>query len=151
MAEEDLIPLVPEKENCPNILAIKSESGIDVEHLLVKGLKNKEQNKSCTDMAKSVSKPKNLSSHSYSNKTEIISNNNTPLTIIDIDLKKENQNKNENFPYENKDTINKNIINNDKANDLCKKEIRDSIDSDFSLFDENSIFENFKKYFNTDF
>ena len=124
-------------------MAIKSESGINVQHILVDDLKNKEQKKIKKEMIKSYSQSKNLCPHSYSNKSYIISNNNTPLTLIDIDLKKEKKDKVENISNGNKDIINKNLINNINDNEAINEERKDSIDSDFSLFDDVSNFERF--------
>ena len=148
MVEKDLIPLVPDRGNCTNLLAIKSESGINVQHLMVNDLKNKEQKKIKMEMVKSYSQSKNLCPHSYSNESYIISNNNTPLTLIDIDLKKEKKDKAENISNDNKDIINKNLINNVNNNEAINEEKKDSIDSDFSLFDDVSNIESFINNFN---
>ena len=148
MVEKDLIPLIPDRGNCTNLLAIKSESGINVQHILIDDLKNKEQKKIKKEMIKSYSQSKNLCPHSYSNKSYIISNNNTPLTLIDIDLKKEKKDKVENVSNGKKDIINKNIINNINDNEAINEEKKDSIDSDFSLFDDVSNFERFINNFN---
>ena len=101
-------------------------------------------------MIKSYSQSKNLCPHSYSNKSYIISNNNTPLTLIDIDLKKEKKDKVENISNDNQDIINKNLINNVNDNEAINEEKKDSIDSDFSLFDDVSNFERFINNFYQD-
>ena len=150
MVEKDLIPLIPERGNCSNLLAIKSGSGINVKHMLVGDLKNKEQKKINMEMLKSFSQSKNLSPHSYSNESYIISKNNTPLTLIDIDLKKEKKDKVENLSNDNKYIINDNLISQVKAIDAINEEKKDSIDSDFSLFDDVSNFEQFINDFNSD-
>ena len=132
-------------------MAIKSESGINVQHILVDDLKNKEQKKIKMEMIQSYSQSKNLCPHSYSNELYIISNNNTPLTLIDIDLKKEKKEKKdkvENISNDNKDIINKNLINNVTDNEAINEEKKDSINSDFSLFDDVSNFERFLNNFN---
>ena len=90
MIEKDLIPFAPERDNCKNLLAIKSESGINVNQLFTSEIKNKEQNKLNIEMTKLDAQLKNLDSHSFSNKSYIISHNNTPLTLINIDLKRKN-------------------------------------------------------------
>ena len=148
LVEKDLVPLVPVKGNCTNLLAIQSESGINVQNIFVNDLKNKEQKKIKKEMIKSYSQFKNLCPHSYSNESYIISNNNTPLTLIDIDLKKEKKDKVENISNGNKDIINKNLINNINDNEAINEERKDSIDSDFSLFDDVSNFERFINNFN---
>jgi hypothetical protein len=89
-------------------------------------------------------------SSSFSNKLYIISNNNTPLTLIDIDLKKEKKDKVENFSNDNKYIINKNLINQVNDNDAINEEKKDFNDSDFSLFDDASNFERFIDNFNSD-
>ena len=150
MVEKDLVPLVPVKGNCTNLLAIKSGSGINVKHMLVSDLKNKEQKKINMEMLKSFSQSKNLSPHSYSNESYIISKNNTPLTLIDIDLKKEKKDKVENLSNDNKYIINDNLISQVKAIDAINEEKKDSIDSDFSLFDDVNNFEQFINDFNSD-
>ena len=114
MVEKDLIPLIPDKVNCANLLAIKSESGINVEYMMGNDLKNKEHKKIKIEVLKSDSQSKNLCPLSYSNKSLIISKNKTPLTLIDIDLKKEKKDKVENKQNDNKDITNENIINYDK-------------------------------------
>jgi hypothetical protein len=150
LIENDLIPLFPERGNCINFLAIKSESGINVENLLVNDLKNKDQKKIDINRLKNDSQPKNLCPLSFSNKLYIISNNNTPLTLIDIDLKKEKKDKVENFSNDNKYIINKNLINQVNDNDAINEEKKDFNDSDFSLFDDASNFERFIDNFNSD-
>jgi hypothetical protein len=60
LIENDLIPLFPERGNCINFLAIKSESGINVENLLVNDIKNKDQKKIDINRLKNDSQPKNL-------------------------------------------------------------------------------------------
>jgi hypothetical protein len=150
LVENDLIPLIPERGICTNLLAIKSESGINVEHILVNDLKNKEQKKANIDRLKSDSQPKNLCPLSFYNKSYIISNNNTPLTLIDIDLKKEKKDKMENISNDNKDIINENLINQVNAIDAINEEKKDFNDSDFSLFDDISNFEHFIDNFNSD-
>ena len=99
-------------------------------------------------MIKSYSQSKNLCPHSYSNKSYIISNNNTPLTLIDIDLKKEKKDKVENISNDNQDIINKNLKHTVNDNEAINEEKKDSIDSDFSLFDDVSNFERFINNFN---
>ena len=150
MVEKDLIPLIPDRVNCTNLLAIKSETGINVEHMLGTDLKNKEYKKIKIEMLKSDPQSKNLCPLSYSNKSYIISKNNTPLTLIDIDLKKEKKDKVENKQNDNKDITNENIINNAKDINAINEEKKDSIDSDFSLFEDASNFERFINNFNSD-
>lgn len=150
MVEKDLIPLIPDKVNCANLLAIKSESGINVEHMLGNDLKNKEHKKIKIEVLKSDSQSKNLCPLSYSNKSLVISKNNTPLTLIDIDLKKEKKDKVENKQNGNKDITNENIINYAKDINAINEEKKDSIDSDFSLFEDASNFERFINNFNSD-
>lgn len=150
MVEKDLIPLIPDRVNCTNLLAIKSETGINVEHMLGTDLKNKEHKKIKIEMLKSDPQSKNLCPLSYSNKSYIISKNNTPLTLIDIDLKKEKKDKVENKQNDNKDITNENIINNAKDINAINEEKKDSIDSDFSLFEDASNFERFINNFNSD-
>ena len=116
LIEKDLIPFVPEKDNCSNLLAIRSESGINIDHLLTNELKNKEQKKLKKDMMKLGFQLRILGSRSFSNKSYIISHNNTPLTFIDIDLKKEKQSTVENTSNDNKDVTYENLLDNDKAN-----------------------------------
>ena len=147
LVENDLIPLFPERDNCTNLLAIKSESGINVEHLMVNDLKNKDHK---IGTVKSEFHPKNVYPLFFSNKSYIVSNNNTPLTMINIDLKKEKKDKMENISNDNKDIINKNLINQDNNNDIFNKEKKDFNDSDFSLFDDISNFEHFIDNFNSD-
>lgn len=150
MVEKDLIPLIPDKVNCANLLAIKSESGINVEYMIGNDLKNKEHKKIKIELLKSDSQSKNLCPLSYSNKSLVISKNNTPLTLIDIDLKKEKKDKVENKQNDNKDITNENIINNIKDINAINEEKKDSIDSDFSLFEDASNFERFINNFNSD-
>lgn len=150
MVEKDLIPLIPDKVNCANLLAIKSESGINVEYMMGNDLKNKEHKKIKIEVLKSDSQSKNLCPLSYSNKSLIISKNKTPLTLIDIDLKKEKKDKVENKQNDNKDITNENIINYAKDINAINEEKKDSIDSDFSLFEDASNFERFINNFNSD-
>ena len=150
LVENDLIPFFPERGNCTNLLAIKSESGIKVKHILANDLKNKEQNKIHMEMLKSFSQSKNLLPQDYHNESYIISNNNTPLTLIDIDLKKEKKDKIENISNDNKDIINENLISQVNAIDAINEEKKDFNDSDFSLFDDASNFERFIDNFNSD-
>lgn len=150
MVEKDLIPLIPDKVNCANLLAIKSESGINVEYMIGNDLKNKEHKKIKIEVLKSDSQSKNLCPLSYSNKSLIISKNKTPLTLIDIDLKKEKKDKVENKQNDNKDITNENIINYAKDINAINEEKKDSIDSDFSLFEDASNFERFINNFNSD-
>lgn len=150
MVEKDLIPLIPDKVNCTNLLAIKSESGINVEYMIGNDLKNKEHKKIKIEVLKSDSQSKNLCPLSYSNKSLIISKNKTPLTLIDIDLKKEKKDKVENKQNDNKDITNENIINYAKDINAINEEKKDSIDSDFSLFEDASNFERFINNFNSD-
>lgn len=150
MVEKDLIPLIPDKVNCANLLAIKSESGINVEYMMGNDLKNKEHKKIKIEVLKSDSQSKNLCPLSYSNKSLIISKNKTPLTLIDIDLKKEKKDKVENKQNGNKDITNENIINYAKDINAINEEKKDSIDSDFSLFEDASNFERFINNFNSD-
>ena len=150
LVEKDLISLIPDRFNCTNLLVIKSESGINVEQILAKDLKNKEQKKINIEMLKSVSQSNNISPLSYSNKSCITSKNNTPLTLIDIDLKKEKKDKVEKISTNNKDIINENIINKVSYIDDINEEKKDSIDADFSLYDDASNFERFIDYFNSD-
>lgn len=150
LVEKDLISLIPDRFNCTNLLVIKSESGINVEQILAKDQKNKEQKKINIEMLKSVSQSNNISPLSYSNKSCITSKNNTPLTLIDIDLKKEKKDKVEKISTNNKDIINENIINKVSYIDDINEEKKDSIDADFSLYDDASNFERFIDYFNSD-
>ena len=150
MIEKDLIPFIPERDNCTNLLAIKSESGINVDHLFPNDQKNKEQKKLNVDMTKLESQMKNLGSHSFSNKLYIISHNNTPLTLIDMDLKKEKQSKVENTSNDNKDVINENVLSNDKDNIALNEDNGSSVDSNFSIFDDVINFDCFINYFNSD-
>jgi len=150
LVEKDLIPLIPDKVNCANLLAIKSESGINVEYMMGNDLKNKEHKKIKIEVLKSDSQSKNLCPLSYSNKSLIISKNKTPLTLIDIDLKKEKKDKVENKQNDNKDITNENIINYAKDINAINEEKKDSIDSDFSLFEDASNFERFINNFNSD-
>ena len=82
LVEKDLIPLIPDKVNCANLLAIKSESGINVEYMMGNDLKNKEHKKIKIEVLKSDPQSKNLCPLSYSNKSYIISKNNTPYLRI---------------------------------------------------------------------
>lgn len=150
LVEKDLISLIPDRFNCTNLLVIKSESGINVEQILAKDQKNKEQKKINIEMLKSVSQSNDISPLSYSNKSCITSKNNTPLTLIDIDLKKEKKDKVEKVSINNKDIINENIINKVNYSDDINEEKKDSIDADFSLYDDASNFERFIDYFNSD-
>ena len=150
LVENDLIPLVPERNNCTNLLSIKSESGINVENFLANNQINKRQKKINIGKIKSDSQSENLNPLSYYNKSYIISKNNTPLTFIDIDLKKEKQSKVENISNDNKDIINENIKNNNKSIAALNEEKKDSSDSDLSLFDDASNFERFINNFNSD-
>ena len=118
--------------------------------MLGNDLKNKEHKKIKIEVLKSDPQSKNLCPLSYSNKSYIISKNNTPLTLIDIDLKKEKKDKVENKQNDNKDITNENIINNVKDINAINEEKKDSIDSDFSLFEDASNFERFINNFNSD-
>ena len=150
LIEKDLIPFAPERDNCKNLLAIKSESGINVNQLFTNEIKNKEQNKLNIDMTKLDAQLKNLDSHSFSNKSYIISHNNTPLTLIDIDLKKEKQFKMENTSNNNKDAY-ENVLNNDKANIAFNEEKEESsIGSEYSIFNDEINFGCFINCFNSD-
>lgn len=146
LVEKDLISLIPDRFNCTNLLVIKSESGINVEQILAKGLKNKKHKK----LNKSDSQSKNIPPFSYSNESYITSNNNTPLTLINIDLKKEKKDEVEKLSNNNKDIIHENIINKVRVIDDINEEKKDSIDADFSLYDDASNFERFIDYFNSD-
>ena len=150
LVEKDLIPFVPERDNCTNLLAIKSESGINVNHLFTNELKNKEQKRLNIEMKRPDSQLKNLDSNSFSYKSYIISHNNTPLKLIDIDLKKEKQFKVENASNDNKDVTYENVLSNDKANITFNEEKEGSIGSDHSLYDDVINFECFINYFNSD-
>ena len=150
LIEKDLIPFVPERDNCKNLLAIKSESGINVNQLFTSEIKNKEQNKLNIEMTKLDAQLKNLDSHSFSNKSYIISHNNTPLTLINIDLKKEKQSKVENDSNDNKDVTYENALNNDKANISYYEGKEGSIGSEYSIFNDEINFGCFINCFNSD-
>ena len=130
LVQSDLIPLIPDLNNYTNLMVIKSESGIKVEDSLKDEARNREQKK--CDMHFGKFNEENMDLSSYSNKTWIISNNNTSLTIFNIDLKKEvnentlsNNNKGENKLEEG-------------VNNLFIGERKDSIISSFSSFDKIS-------------
>ena len=130
LVQSDLIPLIPDLNNYTNLMVIKSESGIKVEDSLKDEARNREQKK--CDMHFGKFNEENMDLSSYSNKSWIISNNNTSLTIFNIDLKKEvnentlsNNNKGENKLEEG-------------VNNLFIGERKDSIISSFSSFDKIS-------------
>ena len=150
LIEKDLIPFAPERDNCKNLLAIKSESGINVNQSFTNEIKNKEQNKLNIEMTKLDAQLKNLDSHSFSNKSYIISHNNTPLTLINIDLKKEKQSKVENDSNDNKDVTYENELNNDKANISYYEGKEGSIGSEYSIFNDEINFGCFINCFNSD-
>ena len=150
LIEKDLIPFAPERDNCKNLLAIKSESGINVNQSFTNEIKNKEQNKLNIEMTKLDAQLKNLDSHAFSNKSYIISHNNTPLTLINIDLKKEKQSKVENDSNDNKDVTYENALNNDKANISYYEGKESSIGSEYSIFNDEINFGCFINCFNSD-
>ena len=125
LVQSDLIPLVPDLNNYTNLMLIKSESGIKVEDLLIDETRNKEQKK--CEMYMGKMNEKNMDISSYSNKSWIISNNNTSLKIFNIDLKKE---VNENTLSNNNKGENK--LEEEAANNLFIGERKDSIISSFS-------------------
>jgi hypothetical protein len=125
LVQSDLIPLIPDLNNYTNLMVIKSESGIKVEDSLKDEAKNREQKK--CEMHFGKLNEENMDLSSYSNKSLIISKNNTSLTIFNIDLKKE---VNENILSNNNKGENK--LEEEGANNLFIGERKDSIISSFS-------------------
>ena len=134
LVQSDLIPLVPDLNNYTNLMLIKSESGIKVEDLLIDETRNKEQKK--CEMYMGKMNEKNMDISSYSNKSWIISNNNTSLKIFNIDLKKEDQREKEYIPSNNNKSENK--LEEDGINNFFNGEGKDSILSFLSSFDNIS-------------
>ena len=125
LVQSDLIPLIPDLNNYTNLMVIKSESGIKVEDSLKDEARNREQKK--CEMHFGKLNEENMDLSSYSNKSWIISNNNTSLKIFNIDLKKE---VNENTLSNNNKGENK--LEEEAANNLFIGERKDSIISSFS-------------------
>jgi hypothetical protein len=134
LVQSDLIPLIPDLNNYTNLMVIKSESGIKVEDSLKDETRNREQKK--CDMHFGKFNEENMDLSSYSNKSWIISNNNTSLTIFNIDLKKEVQGENENRPSINNKGENK--LEEEGVNNLFIGIRKDSIISSFSSLDKIS-------------
>jgi hypothetical protein len=134
LVQSDLIPLIPDLNNYTNLMIIKSESGIKVEDSLKDEAKNREQKK--CEMHFGKFNEENMDLSSYSNKSWIISNNNTSLTIFNVDLKKEVQGENENRPSINNKGENK--LEEEGVNNLFIGERKDSIISNFSSLDKIS-------------
>ena len=125
LVQSDLIPLIPDLNNYTNLMVIKSESGIKVEDSLKDEARNREQKK--CEMHFGKLNEENMDLSSYSNKSLIISKNNTSLTIFNIDLKKEvNENT---LSYNNKG---ENKLEEEGVNNLFIGERKDSIISSFS-------------------
>lgn len=134
LVKSDLIPLIPDINNYTNLMVINSESGIKVKDFLKKESKNEEQKK--FELYMGELNKENIDLSSYSNKSYIISNNNSSLSIINVNLKKEDQEEKENPPTNN--NKNENKLENDKINNFFNEERKDSIISCFSSFDNIS-------------
>lgn len=134
LLQSDLIPLIQDENNGSSLMLIKSESGIKVEELLKNEPINKEQKKIEIYMGKL--NEENIDLSSYSNKTCIISNNNTSLSIINIDLNKENLEEKDNTPINN-NIKSENKLEEDRINNLFNTDRKDFIISDFSSDDDN--------------
>jgi len=134
LVQSDLIPLVPDLNNYTNLMLIKSESGIKVEDSMKDEVKNKEQKK--CEMYMGKMNEENMDLSSYSNKSWIISNNNTSLTIYNVDLKKEVQGEKDNIPINN--NKNENRLEEDGVNNIFNGEGKDSFISYSSLLDNIS-------------
>ena len=134
LVQSDLIPLVPDLNNYTNLMLIKSESGIKVEDSMKDEVKNKEQKK--CEMYMGKMNEENMDLSSYSNKSWIISNNNTSLTIYNVDLKKEVQGEKDNIPINN--NKNENRLEEDGVNNIFNGEGQDSFISYSSLLDNIS-------------
>lgn len=134
LLQSDLIPLIQDEKNSSNLMVIKSESGIKVEDLLKNEPINKEQKKIEIYMGKLNEENVDLSS--YSNKSCIISNNNTSLSIINIDLNKENQEEKDNTPINN-NIKNENKLEEDRINNFFNTYRNDLIINDSSSDDDN--------------
>ena len=133
LVQSDLIPLIPDLNNYTNLMVIKSESGIKVEDSLKDEARNREQKK--CEMHFGKLNEENMDLSSYSNKSWIISNNNTSLKIFNIDLKKEDQREKEYIPSNNKS---ENKLEEDGINNFFNGEGKDSILSFLSSFDNIS-------------
>lgn len=134
LAQSDLNPLNPDMNKYTNLLIINSESGIKVENSVDNETRNKEQKK--CEMYTGKLKGENMDFSSYSNKSWIISNNNTSLNIINIDLKKEDHGEKDNIPSNN--IIGESKLEDDRVNNLFNGERNNSIISCFSSLDNIS-------------
>ena len=134
LVQSDLIPLIPDLNNYTNLMVIKSESGIKIEDSLKDERKNRKQKK--CEMHFGKLNEKNMDLSSYSNKSLIISNNNTSLSIFNIDLKKEVQGENENAPSNN--NKGENELEEEGVNNIFIRERKDSIISSFYSLDNIS-------------
>ena len=134
LVQSDLIPLVPDLNNYTNLMLIKSESGIKVKDSMKDEVRNKEQKK--CEMYMGKMNEENMDLSSYSNRSWIISNNNTSLTIYNVDLKKEVQGEKDNMPINN--NKNENRLEEDGVNNIFNGEGKDSFISYSSLLDNIS-------------
>ncbi len=124
LAQSDLISLIPDMNKYTNLLIIKSESGIKVENSVDNEARNKEQKK--CEIYNGKLNGENMDFSSYSNKSWIISNNNTSLNIINIDLKKEDHGeKDNNIPSNN--NYGESKLEDDRVNNLFNGERNNSI------------------------
>ena len=124
LAQSDLNPLIPEMNKYTNLLIIKSESGIKVENSVDNEARIKEQKK--CEMYNGRLNGENMDFSSYSNKSWIISNNNTSLNIINIDLKKEDHGEKDNNISSN-NNYGESKLEDDRVNNLFNGERNNSI------------------------
>lgn len=161
LINKDIYPLINDKNKNLGLIGVKSKHEKNNESIIIKEPINiMEQKKLDNDMGNLHYNDEYLNLSSFSHRLYIVSRNDKPINLFNIELKinkeidneKEKEKENDNYI----DLFNNNIyINNDinfgiskNNNTIQNAEIKDSKESNYSLIENINNFNNLKNYLN---
>ena len=162
LINKDIYPLINDKNKNLGLIGVKSKHGINNESIIIKEPINiMEQKKLDNDMGNLHYNDEFLNSSSFSNRLYIVSRNDEPINLFNIELKikkeidkeKEKETENDNFIdlFNNNIYINNNDINfgiSKNNNNTQNAEMKDSKESNYSLIENMNNFNTLKNYLN---
>lgn len=162
LINKDIYPLINDKNKNLGLIGVKSKHGINNESIIIKEPINIiEQKKLDNDMGNLHYNDEFLNSSSFSNRLYIVSRNDEPINLFNIELKikkeidkeKEKEIENDNYIdlFNNNIYINNNDINfgiSKNNNNTQNAEMKDSKESNYSLIENMNNFNTLKNYLN---